>query len=424
MNSINLISTVRDILGGGDDDDSYEINDICYLEKFSDYHNSNTGIFYYTPGIFRCGYDRQTYLKERMETGKGSVDISASGPSSGSPSDPVSVPASGSSSGSPSGSPNDPHCPSSGSPSDPVSVPASGSSSDAAKVPVGVGGPGGVGGVPITSLAKKIGKGKPPAGKPPVGKPSAGPLGPDSGSSSGSFSSFSSVPASDAASSLDSDDASVIISNGNIPVKFSNNQPIEKLMCNNTFFEEQESLGCGRHALNNLLGGKYFINEYDPKIDINKIEELPGKQPIALQTICRYLKKLYSLMDDCPDDEYYDINTLMFALALYGFVLNVSNQYDRRHPVLENRKLDKYFDTVDEKNLIGFIIHFPGHWACVRKESSNYRYFDSLGMYHKTTYTKENLVSLLLGTYMDYMCQVHYNGIIIDRTEIFKAFVS
>ena len=129
-------------------------------------------------------------------------------------------------------------------------------------------------------------------------------------------------------------------------------------------------------------------------------------------------------MDYCPDSEYYDINILMFALALYGFVLNDSNQYDRRHPVLENRKLDKYFDTVDEKNLIGFIIHFPGHWACVRKESSNYRYFDSLGMYHKTTYTKENLVSLLLGTYMDYMCQVHYNGIIIDRTEIFKAFVS
>ena len=410
MNSINLIPTVRDILGGGNsdvkDDKDVEVNDICYLEKFGNYYVGDTAIFYYKPGIYKCEYNLQTYLKEKMRTGKGSVDISASGPSSGSPSDPVSLPASIPASGSSSGSPSDPHGPSSGSPSDPVSVPASGSSSDAAKVPVGVGGPEGVGGVPITSLAKKIGK----------GKPSAGPLGPDSGSSSDA--------ASDTARGPDSDDASVIISNGNIPVRFSNYQPIEKLMCNYTFFEKQENLGCGRHALNNLLGGKYFINEYDPKIDINNIEELPGNQPIALQTICRYLKKLYSLMDYCPDSEYYDINILMFALALYGFVLNDSNQYDRRHPVLENRKLDKYFDTVDEKNLIGFIIHFPDHWACVRKESSNYRYFDSLGMYHKTTYTKENLVSLLLGTYMDYMCQVHYNGIIIDRTEIFKAFVS
>ena len=346
MNSINLIPTVRDILGGGNsdvkDDKDVEVNDICYLEKFGNYYVGDTAIFYYKPGIYKCEYNLQTYLKEKMRTGKGSVDISASGPSSGSPSDPVSLPASGSSSDAA---------------SDTASVPASDTASDTARGP-------------------------------------------------------------------DSDDASVIISNGNIPVRFSNYQPIEKLMCNYTFFEKQENLGCGRHALNNLLGGKYFINEYDPKIDINNIEELPGNQPIALQTICRYLKKLYSLMDYCPDSEYYDINILMFALALYGFVLNDSNQYDRRHPVLENRKLDKYFDTVDEKNLIGFIIHFPGHWACVRKESSNYRYFDSLGMYHKTTYTKENLVSLLLGTYMDYMCQVHYNGIIIDRTEIFKAFVS
>ena len=95
MNSINLIPTVRDILGGGNSDDSGEINDICYLEKFIEHYNSNTAIFYYTPGIVRCGYDRQTYLKEKMGIGKGSVDIPASGHRD---------PASGSSSGAASGS--------------------------------------------------------------------------------------------------------------------------------------------------------------------------------------------------------------------------------------------------------------------------------------------------------------------------------
>ena len=30
----------------------------------------------------------------------------------------------------------------------------------------------------------------------------------------------------------------------------------------NNFIEAQESLGCGRHALNNLLGNKYFTKEY------------------------------------------------------------------------------------------------------------------------------------------------------------------
>ena len=213
-----------------------------------------------------------------------------------------------------------------------------------------------------------------------------------------------------------------IKSNGNIPDKFINMTNIEKLTSNETFFENQESLGCGRHALNNLLGGKYFINEYEPKIDINNIGELPGKQPIALQTICRYLKKLYYVMDDCPDNEYYDINTLMFALALYGFTLNDSDQYNKNHQDITKRDLQKYFNTVAEENLIGFIIHFPGHWTCVRKESSNYRYIDSMNTYHTITYTEKKLVSLLSGTSMDFMYQVHYNGKIIDRSENFIAF--
>lgn len=67
MTSINLVPTIRDILGGGSSDsDSDDFSDICYLEKFIEHHVGNTAILYYKPGIFRCRYNKETYLKDRM----------------------------------------------------------------------------------------------------------------------------------------------------------------------------------------------------------------------------------------------------------------------------------------------------------------------------------------------------------------------
>ena len=67
MNFINLVPTIRDILGGGGDSgggDSGDSSgdDICYLEKIIEHHVGNTAILYYKPGIFRCRYNKQKYF--------------------------------------------------------------------------------------------------------------------------------------------------------------------------------------------------------------------------------------------------------------------------------------------------------------------------------------------------------------------------
>jgi hypothetical protein len=54
MISINLVPTIRNILGGGDSSDDSSDDDICYLEKIIEHHVGNTAILYYKPGIFRC----------------------------------------------------------------------------------------------------------------------------------------------------------------------------------------------------------------------------------------------------------------------------------------------------------------------------------------------------------------------------------
>jgi hypothetical protein len=74
MISINLVPTIKDILGGGDSDS--DSGDICYLEKFREYYVGNTAIMYYKPGISKCGYNKQTYLKDRMITSKKFMSIS------------------------------------------------------------------------------------------------------------------------------------------------------------------------------------------------------------------------------------------------------------------------------------------------------------------------------------------------------------
>jgi hypothetical protein len=126
MTSINLVPTIKDILGGGSHDGSYDVSnsgssasshdgsydgshygshdgshysDICHLEKFREYYVDNIAIMYYKPGISNCGYNKQTYLKERLSTGEKSNGISASGSSSGSSSRSSSGSSSRSSSG-------------------------------------------------------------------------------------------------------------------------------------------------------------------------------------------------------------------------------------------------------------------------------------------------------------------------------------
>jgi hypothetical protein len=168
---------------------------------------------------------------------------------------------------------------------------------------------------------------------------------------------------------------------------------------NSSFFEKQESLGCGRHALNNLLGRQYFVKEYTPPRAITEAEllTLHTTPPISLQSLCRLLSTKYNLYGGCPSNENYNIHILQAALDVIGH---------------ESREIwDKTTNTFATTtpvtiNTLGYLINYGGgHYVSLRKESNNqFLYNDSMGKSNEsfptvdkylTKYTDSRIYSIL-----------------------------
>lgn len=127
-----------------------------------------------------------------------------------------------------------------------------------------------------------------------------------------------------------------------------------------TFYESQESLGCGRHALNNLLGGRYFKKEgdYNPEV-----------LPISLQGLCRTMGVILRSRGvgetECPSSEFYDVSVLAAALNVLGF------KASQNIPTDAVRSRDDSY---------GFIVNKQegAHWVALRREpDGRYRFIDS-----------------------------------------------
>jgi len=147
----------------------------------------------------------------------------------------------------------------------------------------------------------------------------------------------------------------------NAPI-FEHQKPAPPTVARPGFLEPQEKLGCGRHALNNLLGDVYFIQDDETKIE--DIRQL--RIPVSLQTLCRYIEEKPAI--DCPSDENYSILVLEAALRLFGF--EVDSQIN---PATANA-------LEDREDTIGFLIHKPGHWVALKRaEGDTYIYLDSIG---------------------------------------------
>jgi len=160
---------------------------------------------------------------------------------------------------------------------------------------------------------------------------------------------------------------------------------------NGTFGEEQESSGCGRHALNNLLGHAYFTG-YNNKINDNPytlvelkdiIENITGKH-LNLHNLCKYLtirdnekEKIimkYDNQNDCPKEENYDINVLIAALELIGFEINKPFQLKEG----ETSNIDEA-PNIDDPKVFGLLINIGGsHWVSARKYKETIYYMNSL----------------------------------------------
>ena len=134
------------------------------------------------------------------------------------------------------------------------------------------------------------------------------------------------------------------------------------------FYETQESLGCGRHALNNLLGGRYFKKEGDYNPDV---------LPISLQGLCRTMGVILRSRGvgetECPSSEFYDVSVLAAALNVLGF------KASQNIPTDAVRSRDDSY---------GFIVNKQegAHWVALRREpDGRYRFIDSNNRAHAAT---------------------------------------
>ena len=148
------------------------------------------------------------------------------------------------------------------------------------------------------------------------------------------------------------------------------------------YIERQESLYCGKHALNNLLGGDYFTTSSGAapytREDILRIgSTLSPRNKLDLNRFCKLLAQTPGLIEDpgrepCPDNGDFASNLLVLALRISGFQAGYIN-IEKRYAAFKSDNTD---------NLLGYIINYGGgHWVCLiyNRSSNNYIYKDSVG---------------------------------------------
>ena len=148
---------------------------------------------------------------------------------------------------------------------------------------------------------------------------------------------------------------------------------------NPNYEQKQESAGCGRHALNHLLGGTYFIRSnlsgYTEPLLIKAGKEISTTKPMDLQRVCKYLyhhpihplgSNTEKIEEICPKSENYHADVLTTALRAIGY--NTTINYD---PIvsLENKEIP---------DPIGYLINYgAGHWVSLHKDINGYTYKNS-----------------------------------------------
>jgi hypothetical protein len=153
------------------------------------------------------------------------------------------------------------------------------------------------------------------------------------------------------------------------------------------FFQYKETgLGCGRFALNNLLGGRYFtaVRQNDFPITLpydlasikGLIEKLnPNTAPdpshmLDLQRLCKYLKMNNSeTMDDCLSYELYDQSVITNALGLLGYTVKIAGGKG-------TSPIKATIDMLDSNT--GMIVNLSAaHYISIRKHDNIYYLMDS-----------------------------------------------
>lgn len=150
--------------------------------------------------------------------------------------------------------------------------------------------------------------------------------------------------------------------------------PAPKPATTTGFFEKQEGLGCGRHALNNLLGERIFVKGTQAQ----GITFPPPAPPYSLQGICAMVSNrliLHGIREACLTSENYDVNTMVAALDYLGY---------------RSEQIPPSYGIPEGKEYLGLLINLgvvqgkPKHWVALRFKSRapngtvTYTLYDSL----------------------------------------------
>ena len=124
------------------------------------------------------------------------------------------------------------------------------------------------------------------------------------------------------------------------------------------YVERQESLYCGKHALNNLLGGEYFTTSsgaepYSREEAIRIGANLSLVNKFNLNRFCKLLAQTPGLIEDpgrepCPDNGDFASNLLVLALRISGFQAGYIN-IEKRYAAFKSDNTD---------NLLGYIVNY------------------------------------------------------------------
>ena len=167
------------------------------------------------------------------------------------------------------------------------------------------------------------------------------------------------------------------------------------------FFEPQEvgKLGCGRHALNNLLGGKYFKasdgggafgNPDGIKsitANIHDAATVEGHR-FDLSNFCKYIQANDPILGNnvegapdvdtnCPANEYYSASIILAVLPLIGYEIDKDSLLSTDAII---KKKDAVNVLIDKEDTLGLIINTsgPDHWWTIRKYKGGFVLKDSL----------------------------------------------
>jgi hypothetical protein len=173
---------------------------------------------------------------------------------------------------------------------------------------------------------------------------------------------------------------------------------------NGKFFQTKDTpLGCGRFALNNLLGGRYFtaVSQNDFKyvtpyrlldIDIIIGRLNPNIKPelkdtLDLQKLCKYLKNNDETMDPCLSSELYDQSVITNALGLLGYTVVITGG------IGVSQIAKPTIDMLDYNT--GMIVNLSAtHYIAIRKYKDVYYLMDS--QYKQSNKGSKEFISKLL----------------------------